>query len=88
MSESSPEETINSYYVGKGKRLWKTKRKVFVHSKVYLVFLSLYGTYDFVTDVLLVVDTYGAYGRASKCNNKVNKYNVVYPQCGMKNEEK
>ena len=63
MSESSTEENTNSYYAGKEKEVMekKAKLKVFVHSRVYLAFLSLYGTYDFVTDVLLVVDSMVSY---------------------------
>ena len=94
MSESSTEENTNSYYAGKEKEVMekKAKLKVFVHSKVYLAFLSLYGTYDFVTDVLLVVDTYGVVQDAtSKWNNDwdTNKYNASIPSVvAQKNEEK
>ena len=94
MSESSPEETTNTYYVGKQQEVMenKTKLKVFVHSRTYLAFLSLYGTYDFITDVLLAVNTYGiAKDATSKWNNDwgTNKYNASLPSVvAQKAEEK
>jgi hypothetical protein len=94
MSESSTEENTNSYYAGKEKEVMekKAKLKVFVHSRVYLAFLSLYGTYDFVTDVLLVVDMYSVVQDAtSKWNNDwdTNKYNASIPSVvAQKNAEK